>query len=140
MIFPGNHMPTKTAAERKAKDAAYGKWAVEEAERIRRQRIYLTVLEGFVRDALVKRMLSRAWDLLDAGEAEAADALLEFVPAAYARRLLDEFFGDGLPTPAEPEQPTCVDCGKPRHPGSAKRCRPCYENLAAAKRAGEHIT
>jgi ribosomal protein L40E len=27
-----------------------------------------------------------------------------------------------------PEQPTCIDCGAPRSPGSASRCRKCYQN------------
>ena len=38
----------------------------------------------------------RAWALLEAGEAEAADAILEFVPEKAATALLDEFFPDSV--------------------------------------------
>lgn len=85
-------MPTRTATERKVRDAAYYKWAAEERERIRRQRSYLTALKGPVFDAMIERMLDRAWQLLEAGECEAADALLEFVPEPLATKLLDDFF------------------------------------------------
>lgn len=70
------------------------KWLADEQERIRRQRIYLETLSGPWREALVQRMLDRAWDLLDSGQAEAADAILEFVPEARAHALIDEFFPD----------------------------------------------
>jgi hypothetical protein len=95
MMFPGQHMPLRTATDRKARDAAYEKWAAEERARIAYQRKPLTQSKpGPVRQALIKRMLDRAWALLDAGECEAADALLEFVPADQAETLLNEFFPD----------------------------------------------
>jgi hypothetical protein len=94
VLFPGRHMPQRTATERRARDAAYAKWAATETERVRRQRTYLTALKGRLRDGLVRRMLDRAWDLLDAGEPEAADALLEFAPEPEATALLNEYFGD----------------------------------------------
>jgi hypothetical protein len=95
MMFPGQHMSTNTAAERKARDAAYAKWAAEERARIAYQRKPLTQSKpGPVRQALINRMLDRAWALLDASECEAADALLEFVPEDQAEALLKEFFGD----------------------------------------------
>lgn len=94
MIFPGQQLPTATKAQRERRDAEFKTWAAGEAERIRRQRAYLTALSGPLRDAMVKRMLDRAWALLDAGECEAADALLEFVPEACADKLLGEFFDE----------------------------------------------
>lgn len=94
MIFPGYHMPVGTAAQRRERDAAFRKWVDEEAARIAHQRLFLSRIGGAVQAELVKVMLDRAWALLDAGEAEAADALLEFVPEADATALLDEFFGD----------------------------------------------
>lgn len=92
MMFPGSHMPDRTLRERRERDAAFKAWAASEAERIRRQRVYLTALDGPLKNGLVARMLDRAWELLDCGEAEAADAILEFVPADQAERLLQEFF------------------------------------------------
>lgn len=74
------------------RDAAFDLWASAERVRIWRQRIYLTSIHGPIKDALVRRLLDRAWELLDAGECEAADALLEFVPEPDATALLDEFF------------------------------------------------
>jgi len=84
----------RTAKEKAARGEAYRLWATNEADRVRRQRAYLTTLKGPIRDSMVRRLLDRAWVLLDAGDAEAADALLEFAPEADAARLLDEFFYD----------------------------------------------
>lgn len=74
------------------------KWRAENDERIRRQRIYLTTVRGPLRDAMVKRMLDRAWELLDCGRAEEADAILEFVPEAEAIALVEAFFPDMFET------------------------------------------
>lgn len=91
-MFPGLNMPERTAAQRKAKREAFGAWVSAESERARRQRLYLTVLKGTLRDGLVRSMLSRAWELLEANETEACDALLEFVPAEDAEAMFAEFF------------------------------------------------
>lgn len=100
MIFPGSDMPDHSVAQKRAKAEAYKAWADGERERARRQRTYLTALSGTVRDALVRSMLNRAWELLDSNEAEACDALLEFVPAADADALLEEYFKeDFAPAP-----------------------------------------
>lgn len=87
-------MPVATKVAREKRSAAYAEWAASERERVRRQRTYLTSLSGPLRDAMVTRMLDRAWTLLESAECEAADALLEFVPAEDAERLLAEFFPD----------------------------------------------
>lgn len=92
MIFPGHHMPTRTKPERARRDAAFAKWAAEEKARIARQRRFLTRGKGPGVAKMIQAMLDRAWELLDAGETEAADALLEFVPAPDAEKLLNEFF------------------------------------------------
>lgn len=91
-MFPGAHMPTFTAKQKRERADAFKAWCAAEAERVRRQRTYLSAIQGPLRDAMVRRMLDRAWELLDCGEAEAADALLEFVPEADAEALLREFF------------------------------------------------
>lgn len=120
MIFPGVDMPERTAAERKRKREAYEQWAAAERERARRQRTYLTSLKGSLRDALIVKMLERAWELLDANEAEACDALLEFVPEEMADAMLDEYFRDELESipPRAAVQPArrmrCV--GDPQEP------------------------
>lgn len=64
MRFPGARLPNKTVQQRAERDAAYAAWITQERERIRRQRLYLTTLKGPVRDAMVKRMLDRAWIML----------------------------------------------------------------------------
>lgn len=92
MQFPGLHIPARTKPERSRRDAAFAKWAAEEEIRIQRQRRFLTKGQGPGVAKLIQAMLDRAWALLDAGEAEAADALLEFVPAEAAERLLNDFF------------------------------------------------
>lgn len=96
MRFPGhNSLPPKpTAAQRRAYEAAFMKWAAEEAVRVAVQRAAFQALMGPSRAHLQQLMLDRAWFLLDSGECEAADALLEFVPEAAASALLDEFFPD----------------------------------------------
>lgn len=94
MQFPGLHMPTRTAAEKRARDRAYAEWAAQENARIARQREAFRANLGPARAELQRLMLDRAWELLDAGEAEAADALLEFVPEAEAEALLREFFDE----------------------------------------------
>lgn len=103
MIFPGINMPERTSAQKRVKAAAYKVWADAERERARRQRTYLTSLQGTLRDGLVRSMLNRAWDLLDSGEAEACDALLEFAPAADAEALLDAYFKDVAPEVTQPK-------------------------------------
>lgn len=94
MLFPGQHMPERTAAEKRAKRRAFEKWCAAENKRIARQRAAMRRNMGPARAQLQRMMLERAWELLDAGECEAADALLEFVPAPAAEALLDEFFGE----------------------------------------------
>ena len=93
MIFPGVDMPARTPAEKARKQKAWAKWVAQENARIARQRRWLD-RPGPVRKGLITAMLNRAWELLDAGECEAADALLEFVPHDQAVALLDEFFKD----------------------------------------------
>lgn len=93
MRFPGAPLPSKpSAAEKRAHDAAFAKWAAEERVRIAAQRAAMQGNMGPARAELQRLMLDRAWTLLDAGECEAADALLEFVPEPAATALLDEFF------------------------------------------------
>jgi hypothetical protein len=71
-------------------------WARSYRERIEHQRALFAANLGPARVELQEAMLYRAWALLEAGEGEAADALLEFVPEAAAVRLLDEFFPEDL--------------------------------------------
>lgn len=48
--------------------------------------------EGASVDQLKQIMIDRAWKLLDIGQCDACDALLEFVPEADATKMLDEYF------------------------------------------------
>lgn len=93
MQFPGGERPAD-AKGRKAHDEAFARWVAEERARVEVQR------RAFARAQpnaeVIKLMLDRAWALLDAGECEAADALLEFVPEWQATKLLDEFFPDSV--------------------------------------------
>lgn len=73
----------------------FEKWAFEETRRVERQRTLFAMLpDTRATDRLKQAMLDRAWVLLDAGECEACDALLEFIPEDEAQKLLDEFFND----------------------------------------------
>ena len=90
--FYGDRYPD-TPRGRKERDAAFAEWAAQQKSRVAGQR-ELWRVSGFgpEKAALKQAMLDRAWELLDAGEVEAADAILEFLPEADAVKLLDEFF------------------------------------------------
>lgn len=95
MKYPGPELSPKATAAQKAKHtAAFRRWVEAEASRIRKQRRFLSKGQGPGIARLIEAMCDRAWELLDAGECEAADALLEFVPAERAKALLDEFFAE----------------------------------------------
>lgn len=67
--------------------------AHKERQRIAAQRALFGELPPSIATDLFKQaMLDRAWHLLDAGQGEACDALLEFVPEIDATRLLDKYF------------------------------------------------
>lgn len=92
-MYPGPALPPNpTKAQRATHDAAFEMWAAEERARIARQRAAFRELMGPSRAALQQIMLDRAWELLDAGECEACDALLEFVPEEAADALLNDYF------------------------------------------------
>lgn len=94
MQYPGPPLPPKpTARQRAEHDAAFGKWVASERERIARQRRLFAANLGPARADLQRAMLDRAWEFLEAGECEAADALLEFAPEKAGDDLLNEFFG-----------------------------------------------
>lgn len=64
-------------------------------KRIEAQRTFFAMLpDSRAVDAFKRALLDRAWYLLDIGQCEACDALLEFVPSADADRMLDEYFKD----------------------------------------------
>lgn len=99
MIFPGYDMPAKTKAQRDERDAAYKAWLAMEADRVFHQRAWLTSYHNVIGDALIRAMLIRAEALLDMGEADAADALLEFVPESSADRFLEKYFAEYFEEP-----------------------------------------
>jgi len=93
-MFPGPDLPPKaTKAQRDARNREFEAWAAAERARVAAQRAAFAKAYGPSAD-LQRLMLDRAWALLEAGECEAADALLEFVPEWAATQLLDEFFPD----------------------------------------------
>jgi hypothetical protein len=87
----------KIAAECKGRDRAFD--AHQERERVTAQRALWAALPEFgpggeAADALKAAIIARAWRLLDSGQCEACEALLEFVPEADARQMLNEYFGE----------------------------------------------
>ena len=107
--FPDSLPANPTKAQRKAHAAAFAVWAAEfavwaaeEANRVRLQRAAFAANLGPARAELQRIMLDRAWALLEMGECEAADALLEFVPEKLATALLDEYFDEPFDGPALP--------------------------------------
>lgn len=67
-------------------------------ERIDGQRaVFVAVPDSPAKRDLEAAMLARARVLLDDGQAEACDALLEFLPEKIARQMLDEWFDDQFP-------------------------------------------
>lgn len=94
--YPGPPLPDNpTRRQRQEHDAAFQEWVAQEIARVKRQRGLLAQVKPQAKRAkLVRAMLDRAWDLLDAGDAEAADALLEFVPEPLAEAMLATFFED----------------------------------------------
>jgi hypothetical protein len=68
---------------------------LEEQRRIDRQRTLFNVLPTCSqRDKLKNAMLQRAYDLMWDGEAEACDALIEFLPSDDVGRMLDAWLED----------------------------------------------
>lgn len=66
-----------------------------EDQRIARQRNLFTFLPVSPSvEALKEGMLQRAYDLLSNGDAEACDAILEFLPSRDAERMLDAWLDD----------------------------------------------
>lgn len=85
----------KIAAEYKGRDRLFDRH--KEQARINVQRALFAALPEFgpasvAADALKKAMIDRAWQLLDMGQHEACDALLEFVPQEDGQAMLDEYF------------------------------------------------
>jgi hypothetical protein len=88
---------TKIAAEYKGRDRVFD--AHQENERIKAQRALWAAFPEFGpaaagAEAMKAAFIERARELLDMGQADACDALLEFVPEADAGMMLDEYFGE----------------------------------------------
>lgn len=65
---------------------------------VERQRSLWNMLpDTTAKQRLLEAMLSRAWELLDCGQCEACDALLEFLPSEDAERMLRKYFPDEFP-------------------------------------------
>jgi hypothetical protein len=97
MMFPGPDLPPDpTPAQKRTHQRAWDKWVAEERARVAAQRRFLAKVTRRPRLALEKAMLDRAWALLDAGECEACDALLEFCSEEAADQLLNEYFPDSV--------------------------------------------
>ncbi len=87
----------KIAAEYKGRDRTFD--AHKERERVKGQRALWTALPEFgpgnvAAEALKKAMVDRAWTLLNIGQCEACDALLEFIPEVDAEAMLKKYFPD----------------------------------------------
>lgn len=90
-------MPITNAKKRRARaDEEWERKCAEESARIARQReVFARLPHCRERQALMAAMLDRAFALLDGGQCEACDALLEFVPEEKSDALLSEYFNDG---------------------------------------------
>lgn len=84
---------SQKAADKRRKAAEWAERAAAHKLRVNSQRAaFRKVPNSSEKAALLVAMIERAWWLLDAGECEAADALLEFVPEDHADTLFDQFF------------------------------------------------
>ncbi len=97
----------KIAAEYKGRDRILDRH--EDAKRIVVQRELFAALPSFgpggcAADDLKKAMIDRAWALLDCGQCEACDALLEFLPEGDARAMLDDYFKPAPPSATSGEK------------------------------------
>ena len=85
----------KIAKEYKGRERVFD--AVAERSRVVCQRARFEALpslgpDGVAVDEFKKAMIDRAIDLLDIGQCEACDALLEFMPEADVQVALDDYF------------------------------------------------
>jgi hypothetical protein len=81
----------KIAADYKGRDRVFDTHT--ETKRIERQRtLWAMMPDSTAKDRLKEAMLERAWILLDSGQCDACDALLEFLPSKDAHKMLDEYF------------------------------------------------
>lgn len=88
-----------TVAERKKREreATERAWEAEQ-ERVRKLGDLFSVLPGSPqKDALLDAMTDRVIDLYNNVKFEQGDAILEFMPNDYARRLLDWYFDEDAP-------------------------------------------
>lgn len=93
MQFYPPHDPADTEHKKAKNRLAFEAWAAKENARRDRQRQPLSrFLRGNGAKLLIELLCDRAWALLEMGEADAADELLDFVPAARADALLNQFF------------------------------------------------
>lgn len=85
----------KIAAEYKGRDRIFS--VHQETKRIERQRTKFAMIpDTAARDRFKDAVIARAWELLDIGQSEACDALLEFMPSADADKMLNEYFAEDL--------------------------------------------
>lgn len=74
------------------------RWHRRDDARIAQNRAIISTIPES--DILKQALLDRARQLLDAGNSEACDALLEFVPEDDAMKLLDEYLDEYFEAPA----------------------------------------
>lgn len=87
----------KITAAYKGRDSVFD--AFKERRRIEAQRtLFAMVPDTTSFDRLRRGMIDRAWELLDIGQCEACDALLEFVPEKDAEKMLNEYFAEEMPS------------------------------------------
>jgi hypothetical protein len=97
-----------TPAQRKKRDREerQAAWKAEE-ERVRKLgQLFDDLPEGHQKEALKDAMTSRAIELLNDLKHAQADAILEFLPNAYAREILDWYFDEDAPNTFTPKAAT----------------------------------
>lgn len=95
-MLDGPKLPDRaTAAEVRRWRAEVEAWVKAENARVANQRLaWERAHTKMGLERVMRLMMDRAWALLDAGEAERADELLNFLPEKVARKLLTDFFGE----------------------------------------------
>lgn len=97
MTTPLDEWPEKDRAfsSKVQRDRAYTEWLKRMAARIAKQRALFSALpECEAKDALQQAMVDRAIWLIDSGHPNAADQLLEFIPAFAADAATAAYFND----------------------------------------------
>lgn len=115
------------AEERRQREA---EWQAAEARRTARGDMFSALPDCAAKAVLWAEMVDRCVELFNASKFEEGDAILEFLPNDYARKLLDWYFDHNdenppFPTPPTPAEYEAAQPGQiqdqPQQPGGTHR-------------------